>query len=187
MSFLTNPYVRTLWDSAMSEWTEIDPSRTFWNHVLSKEFFTEYKYLLSCSFTPVSEGLWRLMGGVNRQNFAIKSIGEAGSAADSDSIICVVESAAPNDEPQSVEKFVLDACGEYLRDYDLSWVYAMTTIGTSVKLWKCHALGGHQLRLENLLRPPHYINADSDEMIWVAEWFARMKRELPERRPRTGD
>lgn len=177
MSLFTNPYVRTLWDLALSQPEAINPSQVFWQFVLSKYFFPELQYCLQFSWTPVSHQLLEQAHNTGRLNIVIQSIGA--SATNPISLICVVESGAPNSDALTIENIALDQCAEHVMTHGLSFVYAMTTVGTTAMLWKYHPRAGIQPRLEPLITYPTYIDADSPDIDLLENWFQIMKREPP--------
>lgn len=176
MSLLTNPYVRTLWDSVLTAPDEINPSRVFWHYVLSKTFFAELPYCLPCFYTPTSPQLLEEMHGICRLNVVVQYI-----ASDPIDIICVVESGSPNDAIGVIEHRALDACDQHLRNHGLSFIYAMTTVGTQAKLWKYTPRAGMQPQLEPLFPSPtySYIEADAPAAYLLELGFFLMKSDRP--------
>lgn len=117
------------------------------------------------------------MHGIRRLNTVVQYIGT--SASNPITIICVVESGSPNDATGVIEHRALDACEQHLRTLGLSFIYAMTTVGTQAKLWKYTPVAGKQPQLEPLFFSPNYIEADAPTAYLLESGFSLMRDDLP--------
>lgn len=177
MSLLRNSHVRTLWDAVQHRPEERQTARDFWEYVLSKDYFPESDYFITSHWTPTSPQLLWDLYGTERSNFVVKAIGALNPA--SISLVCVVECGSSNDLPIMIEAYALDACAQHLAITGLSWVYAMTTVGTTAMLWKYVPRAGTQPRLEPLIHTSTYLEADRPDMLLIGNWFDAMKRNPP--------
>ncbi|MCJ1265582.1 hypothetical protein MMC22_005462 [Lobaria immixta] len=177
MSLLKNVHVRALWDAVQHRPEERNTARNFWEYVLSKDYFTESNYFITSHWTPTSPQLLWDLYGTERLNFVVKAIGALNPA--SISLVCVVECGTRYDLPIVIEAQALDACAQHLAISGLSWVYAMTTVGTAAMLWKYVPRAGTQPKLEPLIHPPTYFEADQPDMLLLGNWFDRMKGNPP--------
>lgn len=177
MSLLKNEYIRTIWNKTQEAPDTTKPGRDFWLYVLSKIFFPGIEYSTTIDAAPVSAQLRRSLGGLDRLNILIEKIG--GLSPERVSLVCVVESGAPNLPAHDVEARALDACAHYLETTGFTWLYAMTTLGTSAMLWKYAPQPGRQPELEQLCLTTSYVDADDVEMITLATCLEQMKRNPP--------
>lgn len=155
---------------------ETNPSPIFWHYLLSKHFFTEFRYFVQIYYTPTSPELYHELHGMSRLNITVKVIGTPPPMATS--IICVVESGAPNASRREVERKVFDACNQYTRMYGFRSVWALTTIGTYAKFWRYETAGAPQPRLIPEFGI-NYTDVGAPESINLFRYFDYMKRSPP--------
>lgn len=183
MSLLTDAIIRSLWDEAVAMPKEKHPSQTFWEYLLSNKYFTEAWFSLPLIWSPSTIEL--IAGEFSmRQNLSINIVVPAPDGTSISNIttriFLVVESGPSDQPPKHVERLAIDACKAHLKSTGLTFVYAMTTIGTSAMMWKYQHHEGFMPCLEPLTYWDAYIEADSEQASRFSDWFDRMKEAPPQ-------
>ena len=175
MSLVTDETLVALWERAQaapeSEW----PSRTFWSHLLSKHIFSRKDDVIAVEEPPSS-------GDAKRRIDIIVSYTNAERRI---CVLCFVKCKRPNATVYLVDKVehqAFNACVSYLSENDLTFVYAMTTLGTRARLWM-YVRGHDYLDLlfgsKDILAKKEYIEAHSTQAEQLTSGFNTMKDQPP--------
>lgn len=175
MSLVADRTLLALWSAAQTavnlEW----PSRTFWNQLLSKYFFTGKKYVVTSEEPPSSTSERR------RIDIVVKYV----EMNESIRVLCFVESTRSSASFGLVDEFehqVFNACVSYLSQRNLRFVYAMTAIGTRARLWIYRPPNDHLDPLfgnTDLPAIEEYVEANSIEAENLTIGFNKMKSGRP--------
>ncbi|MCJ1467632.1 hypothetical protein MMC07_006257 [Pseudocyphellaria aurata] len=183
MSLLTNREIRSHWDHAVRDPKSKHPSQMFWEFLLCNKYFPEPRFFTRWIWSPstlqlIAADLYM------RQNLSVEIDLPAPDVVSTSDvrtrIFLLVESGAFDEAPEQIEALALDACQSHLRSTGLNFVYAMTTIGTSAKMWRYQNREGVTPSLEPMNYWNAYIEADSNQASKFSDWVEMMKADPPQ-------
>ncbi|KAL8932672.1 MAG: hypothetical protein Q9216_006734 [Gyalolechia sp. 2 TL-2023] len=176
MSLVTTPYLRVYWVAAVSAPESEQESVEFWHEILTRSMFAGKPDI------SVFQESHPATGDKRKVDLVVKKIVLPSIKIH---ILCFVEVKKPN-APQSlideVEGQAITACMSYTIVNNMEFVYAMTAIGTTARLW-------YYEKGADYLTPMHgggglsdqadYIEANSTEAHILLHNFHRMLAEPP--------
>jgi len=176
MSLLDNDrYLSRLYQIAQANSTDEHESRSFWNYYLSKVIFVDKAFYVDPE-KPASGS-----DPLRRVDLVVKYF-EAETGIPRVLIFHEAKKhAASGHHMTSVEGQAHEACATYCASSKFTHVYAMTTLGTTARLWKFESgsgltpLYGSQQNLDR----GSYIDANSPEAYHIRDGLIQMKNLPP--------
>jgi hypothetical protein len=175
MSIVKTGLLRYLYDDAR---IDIEyKSSEFWQHYLGKEFGDTQLYSVTCEVPP--DGSRRRVGMVVKR-YDVHH--------DTMTAILWVEFKQPGGSIQEVEAQALDAAQRYIQTEDSLFIYTMTIVGVSFRVWFYKKEGSTLIPLHGdptNADGSQYIDADSEHAWVLPSCIEMVKSELPLRDPPT--
>lgn len=142
--------------------------KAFWQHITSKEFFTEEEWVFPSERLPSSHR----DAAPRRAGFKVSTLNPMQQLQ----ILFICEITRKDSSPDSVEAQVQEACEACVKETGKN-VWAMAAIGTKAKLF-CYTTKNEFTPLT-----AEYIDADQPEAQKIRDAFARMKLSATSTRP----
>ncbi|KAG5766484.1 hypothetical protein H9Q69_011498 [Fusarium xylarioides] len=169
MSIVRTNFLRKFYEEAIDDIEY--KSSAFWQNILQEAFHERGIYSVTAESSPDESR--------RRVDVVVKRYDENNHTL---SALLWVECKRPSGSVQEVEDQALDAARRCIRSDNLMWIWAMTTIGVSFRMWFVDA-GGYQLE------PMHgtavradkgqYIDADSPASSVFPDAIQRIKDGFP--------
>ncbi|KAI5464342.1 hypothetical protein BGZ63DRAFT_421391 [Mariannaea sp. PMI_226] len=168
MSIVTSRYLLKHYNEALDDLGGM--SSTFWQVLLQQAFHMPGVCSVIAKSCPVKS--------VRRGDLVVKRYDENN---DTLSTLLWVELSCHSRNVEEVEQRALDAAKRCIRKNNLTWIWAMTTVGVSFRIW---FVSRKKLQLEPMhgsatkADKSQYIDADSDEAIVFSKAVQRIKEEM---------
>ncbi|KAL8337117.1 hypothetical protein RB601_008568 [Gaeumannomyces tritici] len=169
MSIVKTGILRYLYDDAR---TDIEyKSSEFWQHYLKQEFSDIQTYTVTCEVSPDESR--------RRVDIVVKRYDQNHHTM---TALLWVECKRPGGSISEVEKQALDAAKRYLEASNSLFIYAMTTVGVSFRLW---LYDKGEVALGALHGAPRsgdssqYVDADSEHASILPRCVGLIKAEIP--------
>lgn len=165
MSIVTSKFLRKHYYEALEDLEGM--SFAFWQVILQQAFYPPGAYAVITE-SPLDKSLCQV-------DLVVKRYDEN---HDTLSALLWVEFKRHTGDEKEVEKQALDAAKRCIQKDNLLWIWAMTTVGVSFRMWfisrknlKLEPMHGTAINSER----SQYINADSDDAIVFSEAVRRIK------------
>ncbi|KAH7129631.1 hypothetical protein B0J13DRAFT_140058 [Dactylonectria estremocensis] len=169
MSIVTSKFLRKHYNEALEDLECM--SSAFWQVLLQQAFYMPGVYAVTTESPPDKS--------LRRVDLVVKRYDEN---HDTLSALLWVEFKRHTGSVKEVEQQALDAAKRCIQKDNLMWIWAMTTVGVSFRMW---FISRDNLQLEPMhgtatkADKSQYINADSDEAIVFPEAVRRIKEGIP--------
>ncbi|KAJ4286950.1 hypothetical protein N0V90_012830 [Kalmusia sp. IMI 367209] len=172
MSLLTTPTLQALYRKAAQNTGLEHETITFWDHLLSKVYFSAEYFVISHQKPPSDAASDRL----RRVDF---SIGRIDFSTDELSVIAFVEgkrTKAGENDYQAVEAQCFDACEAHLlHRVNCKRVYGICVVGTEAQILLCWRDEQMQIRFASMTHGNYY-DADGPDATILHELFTEMEQ-----------